>query len=126
MQILDKVRIKLLKHQPTASQPENYLYDSRIKWGKTGQSSLTQIIQNRGYDKVNQIFYNNGKEVSEEELGGQPSLLFINAKNSNIFIKTFLDGNRRIQFNFVYNNITYQYFKISDELVKNNFADKPR
>lgn len=64
--IFDKVRIKLLSHRPTISQPENYLYDSMVKWEKTGQSSLMELIKHRGYDRVNQIFYNHGKEVSED------------------------------------------------------------
>ncbi len=123
VQVLDKVKIKLSSYKPTYSQPENYVYDSSVKWKKTGQITLAELTKYRGYDKVEKIFYNKGKEVSEEELGGQSSLLFVNVKNSYIFIKTF-HGNRRLQFNFAYNNTEYQYFKISDELVKATFADK--
>jgi hypothetical protein len=124
VQIFDIVKIKLLKHKPTISQPENYLYDSTKYWEKTGRSNLEELIKQRGYDQVNQIFYNNGKEVSEEELCAQPSLLFLNVKNSYIFIKTFDEGNKKIQFNFKYNNIDYEYFKISDEAIKKEFLNE--
>ncbi|WP_303863548.1 hypothetical protein [Alkalibaculum bacchi] len=123
VQILDMIKIKLLSHKPTISQPENYLYDSNFKWEKTGQSSLAELVKYRGYDQAKQIFYNNGKEVSEEELSGQPSLLFVNVKDSCIFIKTFFDGNRRLQFNFTYNGMKYQYFKISDKLILTKFTN---
>ena len=124
VQILDKVKIKLLSHNPTKSQPENYKYDSSVCWYKTGKVTLEELIRSRGYDNPDKIFYNSNKEVSEGEVCGQSSLLFVNVKNSCIFIKTFDDGNRRIQFNFEYNNIRYNYFKISDEVIKNTFLSQ--
>lgn len=52
VQILDKVRLKLLEYKPTISQPENYLYDSKVKWEETGKSSLKELIQFRDYDRL--------------------------------------------------------------------------
>ncbi len=115
---------QFLSHNPTKSQPENYKYDSSVCWQRTGKITLYDLIKNRGFDKPDKIFYNSKKDVLEDELCGQPSLLFVNVKNSSIFIKTFSDGNRRIQFNFQYNNISYNYFKISDEVIKNVFANQ--
>jgi len=124
VQILDKVKINILSHNPTISQPENYIYDSTMTWKKTGVSSVKEVIAFRGYDRVDNIFYNSKKDVSEGELSGQPSLLLVNVKNSYIFIKTFEEGNPRIQFNFEYNNIEYKYLKISDEIIRNALANK--
>jgi len=123
LQILDKVKIKILSCNPTNSQPENCKYDSSVRWRKTGKSTLSELINSRGYDNPEKIFYNGNKEVLEEEVCGQPSLLFLNVKNPTIFIKTF-DGNKRIQFNFQYNGINYNFFKISDERIKSMFANK--
>lgn len=128
VQVLDIVRIKLLSPEPTEAQPENYLYDSRVKWEKIRRITLDELIRQRGYDQPSMIFYNNKKEVSREELKGQASLLFVNVQNSHIFIKTFYDGgrrNKRIQFNFEYNNATYRFFKVSDVAVKEAFQDMP-
>ena len=125
VQILDKVKVNILSYAPTISQPENYVYDSKVTWKKTGISSLEEVIAFRGYDRADNIFYNSKKEVAENELSGQPSLLLVNVKNSYIFIKTFEEGKPRIQFNFEYNNIEYKYFKISDEVIKNTLANRP-
>lgn len=60
--------------------------------------SLDEVIKFRGYDDVDNMFSNNRKDVLESELGGQGSMLLLNAQNSCIFIKTFDDGKRKIQF----------------------------
>lgn len=124
VQVLDRVRIKLLSPVPTLAQPENYLYDPTVKWEKTGQSTLEELILFRGYDRPSRIFYNSEKEVSKHELSGQLSLLLVNVQNPQIFIKTFYDGNRRVQLNFEYNNVAYRYFKISDIAVLKAYAGK--
>lgn len=124
VQVLDKVKIKFISYNPTKSQPENYKYDSSVSWQKTGKITLNDIISNRGYDNPDKIFYNRRKEVSEEEIGGQASLLLVNVKNSSIFIKTFSDGKKRIQFNFEYNGISYRYFKVSDEAITKALANQ--
>lgn len=123
VEILDKVRINILSYNPTKSQPENYIYDNTQRWVKTGSCSLEEIIKSRGYDKVDMVFYNDRKDVLEGELDGQGSLLFLNVKNSYILIKTFDDGNRRIQLNFEYNNKSYKYFGISDKVIQDNFRN---
>lgn len=125
VQILDKVKINIVEHKPTNSQPENYIYNPTVTWKKEGVSSLEEVISLRGYDEANNIFYNTKKEVSQYELSGQPSLLLVNVKNSYIFIKTFEEGVPRIQFNFSYNNLEYKYFKVGDEVVKRNLINKP-
>lgn len=123
LQRLDKVKIKLLSPNPTISQPENYIYDPNVCWKKTGESTLEELVKHRGYDKVKQIFYNHEKAVSKKEIGGQPSLLFVDVRNSYIFVKTFYNGDRRIQFNFKHNSIDYKYFKVSDEAIKNDLLN---
>ena len=125
LQILDKVKIKLLSHKPTLAQPENYIYDATEYWEKTGVMSLNQIIRDRGFDAPRYIFCNSAKELSDDDLDGQGSLLFICAENSRIFIKTFDNGDRRLQFNFYYNGESYNFFKISDENIRTQFASYP-
>lgn len=124
VQVLDVVRIKVHKHSPTISQPENYTYDNSVKWEKIDSWKLDRVLELRGYDSPYNVFYNSGKDVDEIELNGNNSLLLLNVKNSCVFIKTFDDGNSKVQFNFEYNGINYKYFKISDTKVKNNYLDK--
>ena len=122
VQIFDKVQIKLLSPKPTTAQPENYVYDASVKWKKTGESSLEEVINFRGYDRTDKVFYNGEKEVSKNEIDGRPSLLLLNIRNSYIFIKTFNDGNRKVQLNFEFNNREYKYFKISDIVIKGELS----
>ncbi|TJX12703.1 hypothetical protein E9840_12260 [Tissierella creatinini] len=122
LKIFDKVIIELVSHSPTKAQPENYVYDSSVAWEKTGTSSLRQVLEFRGYDKVNKIFYNTEKSVSEEEVGGQPSLLLLNVNNPSILIKTF--EKKKIQFNFEYNGCSYNFFQVGDELVRSKYMNR--
>lgn len=124
VQVLDKVKIKMLSHNPTKAQPENYIYDKTKKWLKTGTCSLDEVIKFRGYDNTNKIFSNTRRDVLESELGGQGSLLFLNVQSSYIFIKTFVDGKKKLQFNFKYNNLIYKYLTISDIVIKDKFESE--
>ena len=124
VQIFDKVQIKFLSHKPTKSQPENYIYDSSVKWIKNGESSLDEVLSIRGYDLVDLIFYNYDKEVDEDGINGQPSLILVNVKKPHIFLKTFSDGNKRVQLNFEFNNHEYNYFKVSDEIILKKYETK--
>lgn len=125
MNIFDKVQIELTSKAPTLAQPENWIYNSEIKWKRKGTSSLNEVINFRGYDQPDKVFYNYEKEVTESSLNGTESLLLLSVKNSSIFIKTFNDGHRKLQLNFSYNNSNYRYFKISDVIVNNNFTNYP-
>lgn len=124
VQILDRVRIEMISHAPTKVQPENYIYNGNKKWVKTGSWTLEEVVEFRGYDDAENVFYNNKKDLLENELGEQGSLLFVELKNAYIFIKTFDDGNKKIQLNFEYNNKDYRYFKISDLLILDKFCNR--
>lgn len=116
LQVLDKVKIKFLSHSPSRSQPENYLYDSRCPWEKTDISTIQEVIDSRGYDDNDIIFYNLNHIVTEDEIiEGQPSLLLVRVNRPYIFIKTF--ERKKIKLNFEYNNDNYKYFSISDPVV---------
>ncbi len=121
VQIFDIIKIDITHHKPTKAQPENYVYNPLVPWVKIDRTTLEEVTKFRGYDQPGMIFYNMGKEVSETELEDKQakkhSLLFVNVKNSCVFVKTFQPGKPRYQFNFVYNNINYEYFKISDRKV---------
>lgn len=122
LQILDKVKIQFTSHSPTRAQPENYKYNSDYYWLKTGSATIEDVVRMRGYDNVEKVFYNTGKDVAEREINGGPSLLLLRVNHPYIFIKTF--ENQKVQLNFEYNNFNYSYFKISDSEVKQYYANK--
>lgn len=124
VEILDIVKIKLISHRPTVSQPENYIYDSNEIWEKTGITSLEDVIEFRGYDNPSKIFYNTYKSVTESEFIGQvSSLLLVNVEDSCINVKSFPER-KLIQFNFKYKGEDYRYIKIGDERIKNLYENK--
>lgn len=123
LEIFDKVSIELISYSPTKAQPENYVYVSNIPWRKTGISSLQQVLEFRGYDKADKIFYNTNRAVTEREIGGQPSLMLLNVRNSCIsIINSF--GKKKIQLNCDYNGYSYEAFRVSDELVISKYKYK--
>lgn len=122
VKIFDKVKIQFLSHAPSLSQPENYIYDSSDSWVKTGTSTLDEIINFRGYDDTDQIFYNASKSVNESELNGGPSLLLLNIENPSIYVKTF--EKKKIQLNFDYNRRKYQYLQVSDPKIIESYSSK--
>ncbi|QNO15934.1 hypothetical protein HYG86_14740 [Alkalicella caledoniensis] len=120
VEILDKVRIRFSSHAPSRSQPENYIYDSSYYWSKEGRYTFSQVLNIRGYDKPEMIFYNAYRRVPEVEIGGEPSLLLVNIQEPTVVINT--DGFRRkISLNFVYNNTRYYDFSISDSYIKGQY-----
>lgn len=121
--IFDIVRIKLIAHKPTRSQPENFIYDDRVGWLKQGHSSLEEVVGFRGYDVPDKIFYNTDKSLGEEEVSGQPSLLLVDVKNSYINIKSF-PGRTLVELNFEYNDENYRYIKISDERIYRQYINQ--
>lgn len=122
LQVLDIVSIQFIKPVPTKSQPENYLYDPDHCWVKTGHATIEEVIQKRGYDDVEEIFYNTDKVVSEEEIDYSPSLLLLRVENPKIYIKTF--ESQKIDLNFKYRNTWYNFFRISDIQIKQQYTDK--
>lgn len=122
VEILDIVTINFLSHKPSKSQPENYIYNPQLYWAKTGTSSLTELLTSRGYDNPKEIFYNYSRSVSESEINGQPSLLLVNVKNPTIGIKTSQYG-RKVKLNFLYNNMWYYDFSVSDNTIKNLYSN---
>lgn len=122
VEIFDIVRINLISHNPTKSQPENYIYDDNEKWHMVGKSSLKEVVEFRGYDNADKIFYNTNKSVAEYEIGGQPSLLLLKVMNSTVNVVDFY-GKRKLEFKFEYNGDGYNYFSISDEAIRERYLN---
>ncbi len=122
VEIFDIVRIKLISHNPTKSQPENYIYDNNEKWQKVGKSSLKEVVEFRGYDNADKIFYNTNKSVTEYEISGQPSLLLLRVMNSTVNVVDFY-SKRKLEFKFEYNGDWYNYFSISDEAIRERYLN---
>lgn len=121
LQVLDRVKINFLSHNPTHVQPENYVYNNEYYWQKTGRSTIDEVISFRRYDNSENLLSNNCKYITEKEIGNGGSLALVNVKNSYICIKTF--EKKKIQLNFDYNGMHYKYFPISDPQIRKRYHD---
>ncbi len=109
--VLDIVRISFIKAFPSNAQPENMLYDDTIYWEKIGETTIEEIAKNYELNNQNFIFSNTKKDLFENELPGN-SLMLVKIQNPYIVVKTF--EKRKIQICFDYNNCHYDYIRVED------------
>lgn len=121
VEVLDQIRVKLADSRKSKGSLENCKYDASIYWQKLGETTLEEIVENRGLDKPDQIFYNTGKFVYEDEIGNDPDMLLVKVEEPYINVITFPDSNKKVQFSFVYQGINYKYLTIRDEKIKKEF-----
>jgi hypothetical protein len=109
LKLLDRVKIEFIEHVPSISQPENYLYDNTQVWKKVGDNTLDEVIRLRGYDNPEYVFYNTRRDVDEDEIGAETSLLLLEISEARLFN----DGYKK-KLNFNYGRRHYTYFSVSD------------
>ncbi len=123
IEIFDIVEIEFIKHSPSIAQCENYLYDSGVKWKQIGKCDLDYALKVKGgFDKCDYIFFDNEKLIDNETKLTGSSLLLVPIINPFIFIKTF--QKKRIQLNFNYNEESYNYIRISDTSIIQQYQNK--
>lgn len=123
--ILDIVRIDFLRSAATPIQPENLLLNDSVQWIKLGKTNLSDVVSIHPYENPDFIFYNCDKSVALSDIKptNHSSLFLIEVPQSYIYIKTF--ERKRFNLNFTYNQREYQYISITDERIRNMYADKP-
>lgn len=118
LNILDVVEIDFIKHVPSIAQSENYIYNENIMWKKVGEIGLEELINIYGLSDPEYIFENTDKELSDIDISGE-SLLFVKIQDPVVFIKTF--DKKKIQLCFTYMGRRYNYFRIEDPTLKQQF-----
>lgn len=124
LQLFDIVKIEFIKHSPSFSQPENYVYDETKYWLKTGVSSIDFIKKLRGLDTPSVILHNERRDVLDEEIEESCSLLIVKIENPVVNVTTYPEK-KKITMSFTYNGETYSYFSISDRTIKHEYSMKP-
>ena len=109
--VLDIVRISFIQAFPSNAQPENILYDNTIYWEKIGETTIEEVAMNFGLDNRDFIFSNTKKDLVEDELP-RASLMLVKIQNPYIVVKTF--EKKKIQICFDYNNRHYDYIRVED------------
>jgi len=123
LDIYDIICVDVIKSVGTLVQPENFWYNEQKEWEYIGQSHLEEVIEKHGYDNPKYVFRNTDNRIDAGTVfNGSPSLLLLNIEDGDIFIKTF--ERQKIQLNFWFNEHHYQFFKITQEDLKEFFRTK--
>jgi hypothetical protein len=120
--ILDIAKINFIRYEPNRTQTENYVYDSSQRWIKKGTFSKNDLPKYINRNKY--IFFNDDKKLEPKDILNIPkikrySLTLVKPLTIDINIKTFEQKNITISFN--YNNINYEYIKVTDPIFKNEY-----
>ena len=79
VELLDVVEIKFSDRSvDNPIQPENFFYNPKYFWQKVGRVTLQEVIDRRGYDLRDRIFYNDERSIfgaDVEKISNRESLI---------------------------------------------------
>ena len=131
VKLFDVVRINFADNCQNKMQPENFYYDEKTRWIKTGKLTLDEVIARHGTDDRVKIFFNDERSVIEHNLHSikkRESLLLVKASNLEIVVEqppdTHRDRSKKFRLNFSYNGTDYRRFAVGDTRIRRYFGDK--
>ena len=124
VELLDVVEIKFSDRSvDNPIQPENFFYNQKYFWQKVGRVTLQEVIDKRGYDLRDKIFYNNERSifgVDVEKISARESLLLLPVEN--LFIAVEQDKEHKKFFaDFEYRGKKYFRFSVGDKAVRKKY-----
>ncbi|MEG0368931.1 MAG: hypothetical protein RR593_02900 [Hungatella sp.] len=94
IQIYDVIECELLCPVPTNVQPENWLYDARVKWEKVGTSNKAEVWALHGSDNPEYVFVNTERRLEADTIfRGEPSLITVSGDAGMLCSKKFSGKN---------------------------------
>ena len=125
IELLDVVEIKFSdRAAKNPIQPENFFYNQKYFWQKVGRVTLQEVIDERGFDFRDEIFYNNNRSilgVNVIKFDVRESLLLLPVENLYISIEE--TDHKKFFADFKYRGNNFQRFSVGDIAVRNKFAD---
>lgn len=126
IELLDVVEIKFSdRAAKNPIQPENFFYNQKYFWQKVGRVTLQEVIDERGFDFRDEIFYNNNRSIMGVDVikfDVRESLLLLPVEKLYISIE---DGKEHKKFfaDFSYRGRNFLRFSVGDIAVRNKFSD---
>lgn len=105
-------------------QPENFFYNEKYYWQKVGRVTLQDVINLRGFDLREKIFYDNERSILGADvikLGERESLLLLPVEN--LFISIEETDHKKFFADFNYRGRKFYRFSVGDIAVREKFAD---
>ena len=125
IELLDVVEIKFSdRAAKNPIQPENFFYNQKYFWQKIGRVTLQEVIDERGFDFRDEIFYNNNRSILGVDVikfDVRESLLLLPVENLYISIEE--TDHKKFFADFKYRGENFLRFSVGDIAVRNKFAD---
>ena len=125
MELLDVVEIKFSDRAANNPiQPENFFYNAKYFWQKVGRVTLQEVIDERGYDLRDDIFFSRERSILGGEVAKIPvreSLLLLPVENLFIAVEEAED-HKKFFADFDYRGKKFFRFSVGDIAVRNKFA----
>lgn len=126
VELLDVVEIKFSDRSANNPiQPENFFYNAKYYWQKVGRVTLQELIDGRGYDSRDKIFYNHERSIfgaKVVKLEARESLLLLPVENLFIVVEEAKD-HKKFFADFDYRGKKFSRFSVGDIEIRNKFAD---
>ncbi len=125
VELLDVAEIKFSDRAANNPiQPENFFYNEKYFWQKVGRVTLQELIDLRGFDFRDKIFYNNNRSILGVDVikfHERESLLLLPVEN--LFISVEESDHKKFFADFEYGGEKFYRFSVGDIAVRKNFAD---
>ena len=126
IEFLDVVEIKFSdRAAKNPIQPENFFYNQKYFWQKVGRVTLQEVIDGRGFDFRDEIFYNHSRSImgfNVIKFDVRESLLLLPVENLFISIEDVKD-HKKFFADFNYRGKKFMRFSVGDIAVRNKFAN---
>ncbi len=126
VELLDVTEIKFSDRSANnPTQPENFFYNAKYFWQKVGRVTLQEVINLRGFDECDKIFYNDERSILGADVlkfSERESLLLLPVENLFVSIEEAEDK-KKFFADFDYRGKKFYRFSVGDIEVRNKFAD---
>ena len=126
VELLDVVEIKFSdRAADNPIQPENFFYNAKYYWQKVGSVTLQEVIDLRGFDNRDKIFYTDNRSIlgaDVENFPARESLLLLPVANLFIAVEEAED-HKKFFGDFEYRGKKFHRFSVGDIAVRKKFAD---
>jgi hypothetical protein len=135
-ELLDIMKVELIKHSPTKFQTENYLVDAEHKWEKVSafaKKNLKKITDDPDslWDVDQKSYWGMNDRISEGRANRLTNSLFlIGVANSNIIVRDEdaafgkSKGKKKTRIEFEYKDRTYR-LPVTDPEIEMSYGHKP-
>lgn len=116
VEVLDCVKIDLIRLSPTNAQSENWLYNQEVFWQFVRKYTINEVLQLHPLDTAIPVFGSYDNYCTPDQLDGS-SLLLVKVSQPSITVKTYENDwspKTKVYFYCTIDNRNYSRFSVSD------------